>query len=775
MHIVSLEQAAKEIAQTSGRADDRGDSEPYVYVAGAGISSPSVPLAAEIQKECEEEAKRLGITAGPGKTSPLDQYSHWFMKAYPNAIEQQRYLQGLIRDKPITAANLRLGHLLLQSSVAKILVTPNFDEFASRAIAVFGETVMRVCDHPETVERVDPEDRSIQIVHVHGTYRYYDLANLKPQIESRAEGSRSTSFTMLSLLDRIFVNHSPLVIGYSGWEGDVIMTALKRRLASGKRLPYRLFWFCYRADAADTLPDWLKNHEDVIFVRSAVASSFATGDKELAAAATHIEPSNGSSEDLAQKPTLPAQIVFDELIRELRLDAPEIVRDPLSFLSRQLRSTISGEQYGDRTGTDPYSLASVVRRIARAQRLEAEASVEVEVKFEKVRDAVRRSSYSEAIFAAGDVRIGVLDESHSTELIKLLTFAFNTPPKDPSERELNAERIIAICKRLPQEAACGELDLLVSAALSAKARALLDAENFAEAIRIWDDLIETFIDSLDPYVRSRVNWALEWKGCSLAELGKDSEAIEAFDAVLERVGVYPGLATWAMLDKSSVLRKVGRGEDVLLTLARLDDLYKSSSDEAIVSNVARALERRVDILADLRRDDEALELADEFMSRFSESNVEHLKIQASWVLQTKAEVQKRLGSPSEAASTLDDLMRRVLDSSDPQLLATLRWAIPQRVDLHVESNEPEKALELIDSVVSRIQMFGELHFQKFVGEAFLKKAEVLRSMMRFREYQSVLEEIRRRFAGSSEPDLLEFVEDAELQIASLDLGSLPAS
>src|SRR4029077_15077607 len=141
--------------------------------------------------------------------------------------------------------------------IAKILVTPNFDEFASRAIAVFGQTIIRVCDHPATVERIDPEDGSIQIVHVHGTYRYYDLANLRPQIESRAEGSRSTSFTTLALLDRIFVNRSALVVGYSGWEVHVIMTALQRRLAGGRRLPYRMFWFCYRPEATDSLPDWL--------------------------------------------------------------------------------------------------------------------------------------------------------------------------------------------------------------------------------------------------------------------------------------------------------------------------------------------------------------------------------------------------------------------------------------------------------------------------------------------------------------------------------------
>jgi tetratricopeptide (TPR) repeat protein len=701
------------------------------------------------------------------------------MKAYPNAIEQQRYLQDLIRNKPITAANLRLGHLLLQSSVAKILITPNFDDFASRAIAVFGETVIRVCDHPATVERVNPEDHSIQIVHVHGTYRYYDLANLKPQIESRAEGSRSTAFTMLSLLDRIFVNHSPLVIGYSGWEGDVIMTALKRRLATGKRLPYRLFWFCYQADATDTLPDWLKNHEDVIFVKSAVAGPSAAEEKVLAAATTRIEASDGPSQHIADKPTLPAQRVFDELIRELSLDAPEIVRDPLSFLARQLRATISGEEYSDRTSTDPYSLASVVRRIARAQRLESEASVEVEVKFEKVRDAVRRSSYSEAILSAGDIRISGLDEPHSGELVKLMTFAFNNPPKEPAERELNADRIVSICKKLPQEAANHELDLLLSGALSAKARALLDARKLEESISVWDEVIDTFLDSEGSYVQRRVNWAMEWKGTSLAELDRDNEAIDTFDALLARLDFASPpsarLATWAMLDKARVLRKLRRVDDTLAILSELDDAYKTWSDEEIVGNVARGLERRVDILAELRRDAEALELVNEFTSRFGESGMPHVKTQMSWVLQTKAEVLSRSGNVGEAASTLDDVITGALDSNDRDMLATIRWAVTQRADLQIGSNEPESALELADNILARVQSFNDLHFQRFVGEILLKKAHILRSLGRRGDCLAVLDDITTRFASSQEPSLLEFAKQADVEKASLDSGAIAAS
>jgi hypothetical protein len=52
------------------------------------------------------------------------------------------------------------------------------------------------------------------------------------EIEERSRSSAEHPFDMASLLDNILARHSPLTIGYGGWEGDVVMTALRRRLRS---------------------------------------------------------------------------------------------------------------------------------------------------------------------------------------------------------------------------------------------------------------------------------------------------------------------------------------------------------------------------------------------------------------------------------------------------------------------------------------------------------------------------------------------------------------
>lgn len=234
MQKLNLEQAVNQIVSTCTT-----HQQPFVFVVGAGVSAPPVPLAAEIEKHCQEKVGH-GLTVKP---AAIDRYSYWFRTAYPDPVERQEYLKSLIHNQPISAANFRLAHLLTSKCVANVVVTPNFDEFLSRALRVLGHNSFRVCDHPETVERIDAEATDNQIVHVHGTYQYYDIANLKEEIAKVAKRSRNTAFTMPDLLDRIFVNRSPLVIGYSGWTGDVIMGALERRLK--KRLKYAMYWFCY--------------------------------------------------------------------------------------------------------------------------------------------------------------------------------------------------------------------------------------------------------------------------------------------------------------------------------------------------------------------------------------------------------------------------------------------------------------------------------------------------------------------------------------------------
>jgi hypothetical protein len=122
-----------------------------------------------------------------------------------------------------------------------------------------------VCDLSQTVARIELMDQTtVQILHVHGTYAFYDCCNLTAEIVARAQPSADTSYTVPGVLDAVLQNYSPTVVGYSGWRGDVIMSALERRLRAA--LKNKIYWFCFRRPHAAELPEWLKDNPNVSLV-----------------------------------------------------------------------------------------------------------------------------------------------------------------------------------------------------------------------------------------------------------------------------------------------------------------------------------------------------------------------------------------------------------------------------------------------------------------------------------------------------------------------------
>ncbi len=193
----------------------------------------------------------------------LDAYSHWFKQAYSQPANRQMYLRDLMKGAVISPANFRLAYLLLDRTVGNLVVTTNFDDLLLRALTLFGKRPI-VCDHPSTLARIDLRSHDLQIIHVHGSYWFYDCCNLKEEIDDRAQGSSTTTFTMRSTLDDILRTRSPLVVGYGGWNGDVFMSALKRRASTP--LATNIYWFCHRRRDADSLPKWLTDNRSACLV-----------------------------------------------------------------------------------------------------------------------------------------------------------------------------------------------------------------------------------------------------------------------------------------------------------------------------------------------------------------------------------------------------------------------------------------------------------------------------------------------------------------------------
>jgi caspase domain-containing protein/SIR2-like protein len=407
MKLIDLDHAVSEIKQTWEDVGEDPRRSPFFLIVGAGISFPPVPLAGTIIEHCEKIAQQYKRAATlNGNDRILDRYSHWFGLAYPHARQRQKYFRSLIENQPISLANLRLAHLLSAARLTNLVVTTNFDDFLIKALRLFGQAPA-VCDHPSTVARIDLDRDGIQIVYAHGSYLFYDLANLQGEVSGRAQMDRDSSLTMMGLLDSVLWNRSPIVVGYSGWEGDVIMSALKRRLGGGQPLGQSIYWCCYKRESPDQLPAWLRNSSDVQFVvppekpaAAAPVTSRVSGELTSAAGTTAHD----------QVDVLTAREVFEKLGQGLGAQDPPLLADPLKFFADQLESALPKEESLE-AGSDPYGFRKLIERIRTAgKRDTSQSRGKHAAKLDAITAAVRQSEYAEAIRAAVGVVPGALDE-----------------------------------------------------------------------------------------------------------------------------------------------------------------------------------------------------------------------------------------------------------------------------------------------------------------------------------------------------------------------------
>lgn len=293
-NMIDMQTAVRQIADVQRETENN----PFFLIVGAGVSCPQVPLASKIVADLRQIAK----TSIPLASNPMEEYSIVLEKVKPEPEQRRKYFEDLIAHNRIPPACLSLAYLL-QEKKFNTLITPNFDDFISRALQLFGMKPW-VYDRPESINVVDWNGERPQVVHVHGTYRDYDILNLKADIEKNR--------AIIGQLSNLLQNRSPVVLGYGGWPGDVIMAALGERLKTTLR--YNLYWFCHSTNSLDSLPSWLKDHRQAIFV---------------------------VPDDQGQIKTLEASVVLQHMIDAFGLSrVPALAVDPLGSFVRQLRSSL---------------------------------------------------------------------------------------------------------------------------------------------------------------------------------------------------------------------------------------------------------------------------------------------------------------------------------------------------------------------------------------------------------------------------------------------------
>jgi tetratricopeptide (TPR) repeat protein len=616
--IIDLNKAIGHIKQARGSL--KGADSPFFFIVGSGISYPPVPLAYMIVEHCKNESLKLQREHEEKlPEDPMEKYSYYFEHAYPQAKQRQTYLRTLIEGKPISKANLRLAHLISEDDFTDIIVTPNFDDFLARGLALFGKPYV-VCDHPFAISRLSAAKREdIKIIQVHGSYWFYDCANLSYEIENRAKRFEDNNQNMSSYLGNILDSRSPLIVGYSGWEKDVIMSSLKRRLQNP--LGTNLYWFCYRKSNVDDLPDWLKSHPDVRFVVPPLAV-----DQEN-------EKSSGSAID---KSTLSGQRVFDIFIKVFGLSAPRLTREPLSFFADQLeRSLLVKEDQEDES--DIYLVGKVVEDIRRADRLlneqvQHQGHNNLDIKLETVRDAWRRLSYQEVVGSVSTLLEEVALSNEQLEELKSILWncRFGVEQENWSTALKLYENVIGIIERLEKvNTGSYPSNEELAEALIHKGIVLGYLHRSNEEIAVYDDVIGRFGESSELILKKHVAWALMNKGITLKQQGRFKDNIPVYDEIIKR--------------------------------------YENSAELDLQEQVARAFVDKGFSFGELKQYKKQIQVYDRVIKKFVKSTELVLQERVVRALVSKGYGLGQLNRFNEAISTLDEVVKRYRDSDEPVL------------------------------------------------------------------------------------------------------------
>ncbi len=318
--LTELKEAVNIIWETIRIAEEQENSisHPYFFIVGAGISAPEIPLAGGIIEHCKKKAKsfcnskteenELVSRGDVYSEKSAKYYSYWFGTAYKNKIQRQQYLKEIINTARISTSNLLLAQILNSKKIATSVVTPNFDNHLQKSMNLMGNYEVFSTNNVADNMAIIPDSSEIQIMHVHGTYQFYDCKNLDKEILGVAnqQGIKSTART----IEEFLKNQVPIVIGYSGWEDDVLMTSLQKRLSCAD-LPYNLIWFCYSRRDYESLPGWLKDSDDVVFV---------------------CPPEPAKKETVVESEIkLSAEEVLSALINKFSINAPFIFTNPIKY------------------------------------------------------------------------------------------------------------------------------------------------------------------------------------------------------------------------------------------------------------------------------------------------------------------------------------------------------------------------------------------------------------------------------------------------------------
>jgi tetratricopeptide (TPR) repeat protein len=582
------------------------------------------------------------------------------------------------------------------------------------------------------------------------------------------------------ILDEFLRNHSPLVVGYSGWDGDVLMSAIKKRLKMG-RLAVPVYWFCYRESSIPDLP-WLTNNDDVFFVvpEEPVKSIDDTSIVRSGDGATQSMTSAPSNESLSQgkDPTLPAHRVFDALVQQFGLEAPPLTSNPLDFYAKQLRELLGSQTPSDGEPDTFYSFHTVIGRVERARDEESSMAPD---RLQGFRDAMSKADYRGAITFAKQLDMTALNKKEQRDALFVLWDA-SQGLLDDSQEEIDAYDLIA---GLGDSLATGpepqdlRVQTQVAKAMVNKGFRLGILGRSEEEIGVYDALVRRFGEATELPLRERVATAMFNKGFRLGTLGRSEESIGVYDNVVRRFSEATELplreqVAKAMVNKGFLLGILGRSEEEIGLYDEVVRRFGGATELPLREQVAKAMVNKGITLGALGRSEEEIGIYDNIIGRFGKATEVPLMEQVGKAMVNKGYGLGTLGRSEEAIAVSDEVVRRFGQATELTFRRQVAMAMDNKAEWLRDLGRNEEAIALFEDALSRLGEAPEPDMQEVFVDTLTQKALTLEKVDRKNDAIIIYKLILARFANSTEPEITKQVDIARERLKAIgdDEGQL---
>jgi tetratricopeptide (TPR) repeat protein len=200
----------------------------------------------------------------------------------------------------------------------------------------------------------------------------------------------------------------------------------------------------------------------------------------------------------------------------------------------------------------------------------------------------------------------------------------------------------------------------------------------AEAISVYDEVIARYGGGEDRRLRKHVANAMFNRASNLWDLGRSDEAAAGFrqfvDTYSDDAVGKSYLLPRAEVELGSCLVDLGQIAQALDTFDAVVERYGVDSSPKARTWVAAALERKAYTLHEAKRSAEAIGVCDQLVSRFASDLSDPIQLRVLVVLCWKARWLELLGEQPQAVSAFHEIVDRFPGQQPPEREPSVAWA-----------------------------------------------------------------------------------------------------